>query len=74
MDMTITGDRFRAANQEQRAAELANPRETIERRTRVIMAETGSDDYRATFMRVAKADPELHRAYLDSNGVKNRFA
>ena len=38
------------------------------------MAETGSDDFRATFDRVAKADPELHKAYLNSNGVKNPYA
>jgi hypothetical protein len=37
--------------------------------TRKNMAETGSKDFRECFMRVAAANPELHKDYLDSNGV-----
>ncbi len=38
--------------------------------TRKNMAETGEDDFRVSFNRVAAANPKLHKAYLNSNGVK----
>ena len=39
--------------------------------TRETMAANGSEDFHANFTRVADANPTLHRAYLNSNGVKS---
>ncbi len=36
------------------------------------MEKTGETDFNKAFSRVAPANPKLHRAYLDSNGVKGR--
>jgi len=44
--------------------------EELLRLTRKAMAATGDDNFNATFSRVAAANPELHKEYLDSNGEK----
>lgn len=48
----------------------ANPGDELLRLTRKAMAETGNDSFAATFSRVAAANPEIHKEYLDSNGEK----
>ena len=37
---------------------------------RETMAANGSDDFKANFTRVAEANPRLHEAYLNANGVR----
>jgi len=39
--------------------------------TRENMAATGEKEFNVAFPRVAEANPELHRAYLNANGTKN---
>ena len=39
--------------------------------TRENMAAAGEDDFKAAFTRVAAANPTLHEAYLNANGVKS---
>jgi len=50
--------------------DVTDPEAKLEALTFKNMAENGKDDFRACFMRVAKANPKLHKAYLDSNGIK----
>ena len=38
---------------------------------RETMATNGSEDFQANFKRVAAANPTLHEAYLNANGVKS---
>ncbi len=50
----------------------ADPEAKLMALTYKNMAENGKDNFRACFMRIAKANPKLHKAYLDANGIKGR--
>lgn len=47
-----------------------DPEEELIVLTRKSMAETGENNFAVAFGRVAPAHPKLHKAYLDSNGIK----
>lgn len=51
--------------------EFDNPEAKLMELTNENMAKTGSDDFQANFMRTCRANPKLHKAYLDANGVKS---
>ena len=47
-----------------------NPEEELMVLTRKNMSESGEVDFAVAFSATAAANPKLHRAYLDANGVK----
>lgn len=49
-------------------ADVDNPGEKLMRMTRDYQADKGEDNFEVAFSRVANANPELHKAYLMSNG------
>jgi hypothetical protein len=48
---------------------VKDPEQELTILTRKAMAESGESDFAAAFARVAPAYPELHKAYLDGNGI-----
>jgi hypothetical protein len=51
-------------------SEEGNPEEELLALVNENMADTGESNFSAAFSRVCAANPKLHRAYLDDNGVK----
>ena len=50
--------------------DIDNPEAELLVLTRKNMSESGEKDFHAAFSATAAANPKLHRAYLDANGVK----
>lgn len=64
----INDDKENALDKDKDDENLDNPEEELFSLVNKNMAETGEEKFEVAFMRVAKANPKLHKAYLDLNG------